>query len=129
MKSRLEHRALFSSPTMLYRALHTISTQRYRLPVRRYILDMFNIELNGNVVAALNECAEKLKPHPTYQPAKPDINRKSMFGRLGRIRRQSESDDEVDELDVDSPPTRNPPAEGLPALSLRPVSRIIGFAL
>ncbi|KAJ7107266.1 Rapamycin-insensitive companion of mTOR, N-term-domain-containing protein, partial [Mycena crocata] len=36
MKSRPEFKSIFSSPAMFFRALHTVSTQRYRLPVRRY---------------------------------------------------------------------------------------------
>ena len=37
MKSKPEYRHVFGSARMLYRALHTLSTQKYRLPVRRYV--------------------------------------------------------------------------------------------
>lgn len=110
---------------MFFRALHTISTQRYRLPVRRYILDLFTIELDAEVVAALSEAAKALHAHPSYKPAK-ESNRVSMFGPLGRPRRSSESDDDEGELDVDDEPQK-PPAGEQPVISLRPVNRTIGF--
>lgn len=105
-----------------------MSTQRYRLPVRRYILDMFNIELDAEVVAALLDNAEKLKPHPSNPPSKSNVNRMSMFGRMGRTRRNSESDeDEVDEMDVGVQP--RPTTEGQPPICLQPVKKIVGFDL
>ena len=49
---------------MFYRALHTISSQKYRLPVRRYIFDLFNVELDADVVKKLTDCAISLRtPH------------------------------------------------------------------
>jgi len=109
---------------MFFRALHIISTQRYRLPVRRYIMDLFNLELNPELVITLKECSASLKAHPSHQPYKSDTSRLSIFGRLGR-RRPSESDDEDDELDVPSTPTVLPNDQ--PVISLQPVSKIIGF--
>ncbi|KAJ7675763.1 Rapamycin-insensitive companion of mTOR, N-term-domain-containing protein [Mycena polygramma] len=125
MKSRPEFKAIFASPAMFFRALHTVSTQRYRLPVRRYILDLFTIELDADVVAALTEAAKSLKAHPSFKPAK-ESNRVSMFGPLGRPRRSSESDDEG-EMDVDDEPSQPPAGEQQPVISLRPVHRTIGF--
>ncbi|ESK90459.1 cytosolic regulator pianissimo [Moniliophthora roreri MCA 2997] len=124
MKTRPEFKAVFSSPTMLYRALHTMSTSRYRLPVRRYIQDLFNIEWDESVVTAFIECAASLKAKASYRPPESDLNRRlSMFNRP---RRASESDGEEDvEVDPGRPPV--PVASERPAISLRPVSRIIGF--
>lgn len=107
---------------MFFRALHTISTQRYRLPVRRYIVDLFNLELNPELVSALRANAVTLKAHPSYKPSNVDANRLSVFGR---IRRSTESDDEDDELDAPTGPSIVP--DKLPVLNLRPVSKIIGF--
>lgn len=95
MKSRPEFESIFASPAMFFRALHTVSTQRYRLPVRRYIMDLFTIELDAEVVAALSEAAKSMKAHPSFKPSK-ESNRVSMFGPLGRPRRSSESDDEAE---------------------------------
>lgn len=120
MKSRPEYRAIFTSPKMFYRALHIISTRRYRLPVRRYIIDLFNLELNPELVLAFSESAESLKAHPSYKISKSDANRLSMFPRA------SESDDDDDELGAPIAPVVS---EGQPAISLQPMSRIIGFAI
>ncbi|KAF7298974.1 hypothetical protein MIND_00845600 [Mycena indigotica] len=127
MKSRAEFKSIFASPVMFFRALHTVSTQRYRLPVRRYIMDLFNsIELDEDVVRALSEASKVLKAHPSFKPAK-ETNRASMFGPLGRPRRSSESEDEEAELlDADEGPTK-PPGDEQPAISLQPVVRTIGF--
>ncbi|KAF7365155.1 hypothetical protein MVEN_00387000 [Mycena venus] len=125
MKSRPEFKAIFASPAMFFRALHTVSTQRYRLPVRRYIMDLFTIELDAEVVAALSEAAKTMKAHPSFKPSK-ESNRVSMFGPLGRPRRSSESDDEG-ELDVDDEPPKPPVGEQQPVISLRPVNRTVGF--
>ncbi|KAJ7212059.1 Rapamycin-insensitive companion of mTOR, N-term-domain-containing protein [Mycena pura] len=125
MKSRPEFKSIFASPSMVFRALHTVSTQRYRLPVRRYIMELFTVELDAELVAALSEAAKTLKAHPSYKPSK-ESNRVSMFGPLGRPRRSSESDDDEAELDVDDE-LSNPPAGEQPAISLRPVHRTTGF--
>ena len=53
---------------MFYRALHTISTQKFRLPVRRYIFDLFSIELDADVVRQLAESAVALRaPHEVLE--------------------------------------------------------------
>lgn len=49
-KSRTDTRHIFSSTVLLQRALHSISTRRYRFPVRRYILELFDIKLNGFIL-------------------------------------------------------------------------------
>ena len=131
MKSKPEYRHIFSSPSMFYRALHTISSQKYRMPVRRYIFDLFNIDLDADVVKQLSDCAIALrvpltapeaagpspaqeKPRetvvPTFQPrpARPVV---------------SESDDE--ESDDEEEVTAKKPRA--PVISLRPKSRVIGF--
>lgn len=124
MKSRPEYRPAFSSISTYYRALHTISTQRYRLPVRRYILDLFNIELDSDVAKSLSDCAKTLRaPSSFKQPKSPSTRVVSMFGRLGRPRRGSMSDDEAS----DTAENENIIIEEKPVVTLRPVSRIIGF--
>ncbi|KAL0580619.1 hypothetical protein V5O48_001349 [Marasmius crinis-equi] len=125
MKSRPEYRAIFASPVMLYRALHTISTSRYRLPVRRYILDLFNVEWDESAVKVFTECATSLKANPSYRPPKSDLDRR--LSMLTRSRRQSESDGEDDD-EVGPVPPLPAVVEKQPAISLRPMSKIIGFA-
>ena len=124
MKSRPEYRSAFSSPSVFFRALHTVSTQRYRLPVRRYILDLFTTELDGDLVMELSECANSLRAPPMFKQSEAHINRVvSMFG-LKHARGASESDDEDDDMDDDADEVMN---DRNPVITLRPVSRIIGF--
>jgi rapamycin-insensitive companion of mTOR len=112
---------------MLFRALHTISTQRYRLPVRRYILDLFTIELDQEVVESLLEWSSALRaPGPSRAQVSPSHRVVSMLGRLGPPSRTwSESDE--DEMDEDG--MSDSIIKEHPAISLRPVSRIVGFAI
>ncbi|KAF9452980.1 hypothetical protein P691DRAFT_720833 [Macrolepiota fuliginosa MF-IS2] len=128
IRSRPEYRKAFSSPDMFYRALHTLSTQRYRLPVRRYIVDLFNLELDPQLVESLERSALSLKAGPSYQPPSTAMTRMSIFGRLGRARRPSES---ASSEEGDTPAAGNAPngvtKEQGPVLTLKPVKRIVGF--
>ncbi|XP_006462786.1 hypothetical protein AGABI2DRAFT_186649 [Agaricus bisporus var. bisporus H97] len=127
-RSRPEYRKAFSSPDMFYRALHMLSTQRYRLPVRRYILDLFSLEMNPETVAALERSAEALKAEPSYKPSSATITRMSIFGRLGRTKRPSESESSED---GDESFTGNASHDVLkeqgPVLKLKPVLKVVGF--
>ncbi|KAH9950606.1 Rapamycin-insensitive companion of mTOR, N-term-domain-containing protein [Amylocystis lapponica] len=122
MKSRPEYKNIFNSSSMLYRALHTISSQRYRLPVRRYILDLFNIEFDASVVETLSQYAISLRIPPTEAIEKPPVARiVSMLGpRNGRT---TESDEE----DMSGGDEQQDVVKKPPAVSLRPQSRIYGF--
>ena len=102
MKSKPEYRHIFSSPRMFYRALHTISTQKYRLPVRRYVFDLFNIELDADVVRLLAESAVALRvPYPVDSESEAAATN----GTSGRDASESESRSETstsDSSDVDT---------------------------
>ncbi|KXN88287.1 Protein ste16 [Leucoagaricus sp. SymC.cos] len=128
IRSRPEYRKSFSSSDMFYRALHMLSTQRYRLPVRRYIIDLFNLDLDTGTVATLEKSAQTLKADPSYKPPSATITRMSIFGRLGKTRRPSETESSEDE-DV---PTAGNASNGVskdqgPVLVLKPVTKIVGF--
>ncbi|KAH6911417.1 Rapamycin-insensitive companion of mTOR, middle domain-containing protein [Coprinopsis sp. MPI-PUGE-AT-0042] len=103
LKAKSESKSAFHSPEMLYRALHIISTQRYRFPVRRYIMDLFNVELNPQLSASLNTAAQKLKVSPSQRPPKVDTLRLSVFGKMAP-RRETESDESDGDDDVNSLP-------------------------
>jgi rapamycin-insensitive companion of mTOR len=131
MKSRPEYRQVFASSAMLFRALHIISTSKYRQPVRRYILDLFDLELNGDTVAALAAWGKRLR-----SPDTPGVGQAQKSSRLEnprafsiyRPRRAKDMDDESDSSDEEgmaasAPPTR----KRAPVVTLRPMSRIIGF--
>ena len=111
---------------MFFRALHTISTQRYRLPVRRYILDLFNIELDYDVVKSFADYTKSLRAPPSFKPHKSPRSREvNIFGHLRHARRASESDE--DELDDDRAAVGRKVEHSV--ISLRPQSTIVGFAV
>jgi rapamycin-insensitive companion of mTOR len=129
LKAKSESKSAFQSPEMLYRALHIISTQRYRFPVRRYIMDLFNVELNPQLSASLDTAAQKLKVSPSQRLPKVDTLRLSVFGRMAP-RRETESDESDGDDDIDSPQARTavPKKDDQPPISLEPRRRIVGFA-
>lgn len=53
LKSKADAKQIFSSTLLLHRALHAISTRRYRFPVRRYIIELFDIKLDEGVLEEL----------------------------------------------------------------------------
>ncbi|KAG8729090.1 hypothetical protein FRC10_004304 [Ceratobasidium sp. 414] len=55
-------RRTFQSIPLFYRVLHILGTQRFRLPVRRYVLDLFDIRLDPAVVTALHEFGQSRPP-------------------------------------------------------------------
>ncbi|KAG1822809.1 Rapamycin-insensitive companion of mTOR, N-term-domain-containing protein [Suillus subaureus] len=124
MKSRPEYRSAFSSPSVFFRALHTVSTQRYRLPVRRYIFDLFTTELDSELVLELSACANSLRAPPMFKQSEAHMNRVvSMFGlKHARGTSESDEDDDMDDAVDETVNDRNPVM-----ITLRPVSRIIGF--
>jgi rapamycin-insensitive companion of mTOR len=103
-----------------------ISTQRYRLPVRRYIIELFKQELGQELVNALNDAKSRLTPSPSYQPPRTDTLRMSVFGRLGK-RRASESDESDEDGDLDTPAVQTAPIKGQPIVTLQPLKKIVGF--
>ncbi|KAF8272211.1 Rapamycin-insensitive companion of mTOR, N-term-domain-containing protein [Lactarius quietus] len=109
LKSRPEYQKVFSSVPAFYRALHTISTSRYRLPVRRYVFDLFDIDLDEDVLRQLEESAKALVlPASQSAPSQPNGRVVSVLFAAPRAH-GSESDGE-DEL-----------------RHLRPKSTIVGF--
>ncbi|KAF6757410.1 Rapamycin-insensitive companion of mTOR, N-term-domain-containing protein [Ephemerocybe angulata] len=125
----LNAKAQFHSPEVFYRALHVISSHRYRLPVRRYIVDLFSsMELDEELVAAFNEAAKKLpKASSTSQLPKADRLRLSILPGIGRSR-HSESDESDEEGGMDTPPARKVVTDGdNPILSLLPQRKLVGF--
>ncbi|QRV77606.1 STE16 protein [Ceratobasidium sp. AG-Ba] len=62
LRNKPHGRRTFQSVPLFYRALHILGTQRFRLPVRRYVLDLFDIRLDPAVVAAMHEFGQSLPP-------------------------------------------------------------------
>ncbi|RXW24422.1 hypothetical protein EST38_g1410 [Candolleomyces aberdarensis] len=128
LKAKPECKEALSSPAMFYRALHMISSHRYRLPVRRYIVDLFNLELSPDLVAALDEAAKKLpKASASSKLPKSDRLRLSILP-MGRHSESDESDAEDD--GTDTPPARKVVPDGdQPVLSLQPQRKMVGFGV
>ncbi|KAJ2919190.1 hypothetical protein MD484_g1222, partial [Candolleomyces efflorescens] len=128
LKAKPECKEALSSPEMFYRALHMISSHRYRLPVRRYIVDLFDLELNPELVAALDEASKKLpKAAASSKLPKSDRLRLSILP-MGRHSESDGSDAEDD--GTDTPPARKVVPDGdQPVLSLQPQPYFTDFAL
>jgi hypothetical protein len=62
LRNKPHGRRTFQSIPLFYRALHILGTQRFRLPVRRYILDLFDIRLDPSVIASMQEFGQSLPP-------------------------------------------------------------------
>ena len=122
MKARPEFRKIFSSPSLFYRILHILSTQRYRLPVRRYILDLFDVPLDRHVIRTLIEVENSLF-ESTNVTASPRTTKTRPRISVFASSTMSESDEDEDAKDADVPavPTAKRP------ISLLPVKRVIGF--
>lgn len=58
LKSR--HRDLFQSPSLYYRVLEMLSSYHYRLAVRRYVLELFEIPLDDRAAQAISMAGEEL---------------------------------------------------------------------
>lgn len=55
---------MLSSIPLFYRALQTISRQRYRLPVRRYIFELFEVQFNAETINALKAYGKMMRVQP-----------------------------------------------------------------
>jgi rapamycin-insensitive companion of mTOR len=104
---------------MFYRALHMISTSRYRLPVRRYIFDLFDIDLDEEVLSLLDESAKDLAL-PVSEAAPPQPNSRVVSVLFAAPRAHASESDGEDE----APPVSQ---HGPPVISLRPRSTVVGF--
>jgi rapamycin-insensitive companion of mTOR len=105
---------------MFYRALHMISTIRYRLPVRRYIFDLFDVDLDEDVLRQLDEAAKDLAL-PVSKAAPPQANGRVVSVLFAAPRAHASESDGEDE----APPV---PQHGPPVISLQPRSTVVGFA-
>ncbi|GAA6003547.1 TORC2 complex subunit TSC11 [Rhodotorula paludigena] len=59
LKSR--HRSLFSSPALYYRALAMLAAHHYRLSVRKYIVELFDLPLDPENAARVAQAGEELR--------------------------------------------------------------------
>ena len=87
---------------MFYRALDMISTSRYRLPVRRFSFDLFDVPLDPSTVQQLLEYSVSLKAVPSKSPKRVPNSR--VVSVLFPPPRPNES--ESDEEDGMAPPKK-----------------------
>ncbi|EJD50823.1 hypothetical protein AURDEDRAFT_111977 [Auricularia subglabra TFB-10046 SS5] len=127
IKSRPETRGVFSSLRLFDRALQALASQRYRLPVRRYIFELFDIRLDAVSVAGLLEhrrttiLGSKSNGSTSGRSRTPAAAGAPRLKR-GRRRSESGSEGEDDELYEES--------EGeleVKPLRLKPARRVVGF--
>lgn len=59
-----QHKRLFTSIPLFYRALHTLSSSHHRLPIRRFLFDLFDVRLSPATVSGLLDAARTLKAEP-----------------------------------------------------------------
>jgi rapamycin-insensitive companion of mTOR len=127
MKSRPEYHDIFNSPTVFYRVIHTISTQKYRLLVRRYIFDLFDVDLDTDVVRIFTECEKSLRLMPTGEPSdgrSPTANKVvSIFSHQVIASDESDVEDELPDLQG----SRKQLNSGKRPVSLRPARTVVGF--
>jgi rapamycin-insensitive companion of mTOR len=97
-----------------------ISTSRYRLPVRRYVFDLFDIDLDEDVLRQLCELEESLAL-PASKAAPPQSNPRVVSVLFAAPRTHATESDEEDE----PPPVSQ---HGPPVISLRPRSTVVGFS-
>ncbi|KIJ54571.1 hypothetical protein M422DRAFT_24511 [Sphaerobolus stellatus SS14] len=125
LKGRPESKHVFSSVPLFYRALHTISSQRYRLAVRRYILELFDITLNAETVRELREYGNTILSQPMS-------NRREKGERpLTMIRTVEKYEDGEAELDIDdghdSEMNQPPKDHELMSIKTTPLHKLVGF--
>ncbi|KAF9781640.1 Rapamycin-insensitive companion of mTOR, N-term-domain-containing protein [Thelephora terrestris] len=126
MKGRPEFRRIFSSPQLFYRVLHTISTQKYRLLVRRYIFDLFNVEMDEETMRAFAVCERTLRVDqaPDHTTTSLQRNPSKVISSFGHhsIDSDESAEDEVSEAKGS---TRKFNTSRRP-VSLKPTKKIVG---
>jgi rapamycin-insensitive companion of mTOR len=111
---------------MFYRALHTISTSRYRLSARRFIFDLFDIALDQDTAQQLVDSARTL----ALGPAKPQISagrRRAMSVLFAAPKQHASGSDEEEEGTHVTNRAGTKRSNLPPELCLRPRDTIVGF--
>ncbi|GJJ15545.1 hypothetical protein Clacol_009823 [Clathrus columnatus] len=123
LKARSETKAAFNSIPLFYRVLQTISKQHYRLPVRRYIFELFDVQFNAETINTLKAYAKSMRVQPM------NMRRDKSERPLTMIRTVQKADEYEVVLDIDEGQEQSNPMteEELPNLRLEPLEKHIGF--
>ncbi|GAA5917264.1 hypothetical protein JCM5296_000314 [Sporobolomyces johnsonii] len=58
---KTRHRNLFASPALYYRALEMLASHHYRLPVRKYIIELFELPMSARNAERVVQAGEELR--------------------------------------------------------------------
>lgn len=131
------HAALFSDVNLWYRAWEMLGSYHYRNSVRRYILELFDLQLMPETVKLLDQAGRQLKAAARAQRTGEAAETKKDKLTLGLDRRvkvlidgaEGVSSDEEDEEDRDSSSDDEEGKTGIPLKVLQPVLAVRGFLL
>lgn len=145
--ARLKHRhmALFSDAQLWHRAWEMLGNYHYRSSVRRYILELFDLQLGPDMVPLLIEADQELREagartrgHPSSeqyqgrrasQPAAALGIDKSVKALMNGVEDVSSDDDMGDDGDDDEESTDDEGKAIMPVQVLQPVLSVKGFLL
>jgi large subunit ribosomal protein L17e len=114
-----------------------ISSQHYRLPVRRYILELFDVKLDDNVVTQMASYEQDVEAYAKECEANPQLQKAAKQDdappnrgdkkdrRKSRPRR--DSPDSEEDLDAMWEEAEEPAPPETTTLKLKPLTRIVGF--
>ena len=111
---------------MFYRALHIVSSSRYRLPVRKFVFDLFDIPLDQEHVQQLNECARTLALSQVKTPTSSG-RRRAMSVLFAAPKAHPSGSDEEDDAAVATHRPGAKKSNAPPVMCLQPKTTIKGF--
>lgn len=89
---RNRHPRLFASTTLFHRALRAISTNHFQAPVRRFILDLFDVQLTPHSLARLAHMERGGSERTSHHERKGSGHRRTdSKDSTGESRRRSQS--------------------------------------
>ncbi|GAA6004172.1 hypothetical protein JCM10207_002465 [Rhodosporidiobolus poonsookiae] len=138
---KTRHRSLFASPSLYYRALEMLSHHHYRLAVRKYIIELFDLSLDFAVAEKVMSAGEELKAKKAAAmlvdgmnggdvPARDGDFSPGLWKKAGANSMFSGADGlGGDETDEDDDSTDGEAEATIPLKVLTPVLRVHGFLL
>lgn len=122
---KIRHREIFSSPSLYYRALDMLENYHYRLPVRRYIIELFDVKLDQEFADRIMLAGEEMRA--AFEEGEGMGN-----GRVAELTREASildeiegsfTDDDEDEDSIDGAEV------SIPLQVLEPILLVKGFVM
>lgn len=148
---KARHRELFSNPGLYYRTLEMLANHHYRLTVRRYVIELFDLEVDEAGVMSVMEAGDVLRmvededefDEEAWLEKRRDLNQsqqlglrprpdgsKSKLGLNGFGVADDVATDEDDEDDIGgSSSSEDEGAKPIPLQVLHPLVTVKGFML